>query len=82
MPSRWFAGGKGLDDFRERMIKGGVNYFLWDRGQWFSRCLQPMESSSATRSAICSDEPDRVQNCGGQIDPLGSAAPNGDSALG
>ncbi len=54
VPSRWFAGGKGLDDFRERMIKdrrlrtivdnpilgdcfpgvtikGGVNYFLWDR---------------------------------------------------
>ena len=53
-PSRWFAGGKGLDDFREAMledkrmkeihdypvtsevfssieIKGGVNYFLWDR---------------------------------------------------
>lgn len=53
-PSRWFTGGKNLNDFRERMlhdnrlriihdfpdasecfpgveIKGGVNYFLWDR---------------------------------------------------
>jgi site-specific DNA-methyltransferase (adenine-specific) len=54
VPSRWFTGGKGLGEFRNRMIadrrlraiidnpklfdcfpgveiKGGVNYFLWDR---------------------------------------------------
>lgn len=54
VPSRWFNGGKGLDEFRAKMIqdrrlraivdnpklfdcfpgveiKGGVNYFLWDR---------------------------------------------------
>jgi len=60
-PSRWFAGGKGLDDFRKAMIedkrmkeihdypnasevfpsieiKGGVNYFLWNR-EYKGDCL-------------------------------------------
>lgn len=61
IPSRWFAGGRGLDSFRKDMIndrrmrelhdflnasdcfgngvevKGGVCYFLWDRG-YFGDC--------------------------------------------
>ncbi len=60
VPSRWFTGGLGLDDFRARMIadrrlrvivdnpkvydcfpgvkiRGGVNYFLWDR-DWSGDC--------------------------------------------
>jgi hypothetical protein len=59
-PSRWFTGGRGLDDFRRQMIKenqikeihdfvtasecfpgveikGGVNYFLWER-DFFGKC--------------------------------------------
>jgi len=79
VPSRWFTGGKGLDEFRAQMIndrrlrvivdnpklfdpacfgpgveiKGGVNYFLWDR-EWdgdcqFSTRIDGQIVSTATR---------------------------------
>ena len=73
-PSRWFAGGKGLDDFREAMlenkhfkaihdypnaaeifsnieIKGGVNYFLWDR-EYKGDCLIRTYENSKCISAL------------------------------
>ena len=76
VPSRWFTGGKGLDDFRSRMIadrrlakivdnpkifdcfpgvkiRGGVNYFLWDRDHnsdcEFSTRIDGEITSTATR---------------------------------
>jgi site-specific DNA-methyltransferase (adenine-specific) len=75
-PSRWFAAGKGLDEFRESMIadrrlraivdnpklfdcfpgveiKGGVNYFLWDRDHdgdcEFSTRIDGVITSTMTR---------------------------------
>lgn len=77
-PSRWFAGGKGLDDFRESMlnnkqlkeihdfpdanevfpgveIKGGVNYFLWDReyhGDCFIKTYEKGECISSLKRPL------------------------------
>lgn len=70
-PSRWFAGGKGLDEFRDEMlgdtrlrqihdfpnaadcfpgieIKGGVNYFLWDRDDRGDCLIRNYESGVCT----------------------------------
>ena len=77
VPSRWFAGGLGLDEFRAKMIadrrlraivdnpklfdcfgpgveiKGGVNYFLWDRDHdgdcEFSTRIDGQITSTVTR---------------------------------
>jgi site-specific DNA-methyltransferase (adenine-specific) len=76
VPSRWFTGGLGLDEFRDQMIadrrirkvvdnpkvfdcfpgvkiRGGVNYFLWDRDYdgdcEFSTRIDGLITSSATR---------------------------------
>ena len=77
-PSRWFAGGKGLDDFRKAMlkdkrikaihdypnasevfpsieIKGGVNYFLWDKeykGDCLIRTYEKGECISALKRPL------------------------------
>ena len=77
VPSRWFSGGLGMDEFRAKMIadrrlraivdnpklfdcfpgveiKGGVNYFLWDRDYdgdcEFSVRIDGIIQSSTTRN--------------------------------
>jgi site-specific DNA-methyltransferase (adenine-specific) len=76
-PSRWFTGGKGLDDYRERMIgdrrlraivdnpkiydcfptakiRGGVNYFLWDR-EYDGDCAFSNRIDGEIRSTVTRD---------------------------
>lgn len=73
-PSRWFAGGRGLDSFRNTMlhdsrikvicdypdasdcfpgveIKGGVNYFLWDRDCSGNCTINTYEQGKITSTA-------------------------------
>lgn len=79
VPSRWFAGGKGLDSFRDEMlhdkhikkivdypnandcfpgveIKGGVNYFIWER-DYFGDCeittISGGDEISSMKRSLC-----------------------------
>lgn len=78
VPSRWFTGGRGLDEFRKKMlsdrristihdfpnasdcfpgveIKGGVNYFLWERdyqGPCQITTISGDESNTQTRELL------------------------------